>query len=255
MSGFALDWLDLRAPADRAARSMALARRLAAWTGGAPLAAVDLGAGAGATVQALAPLAPRLRWLLIDADAGLLAEARRRTGARTARADLSAPDEVERLLAGARVVAASAFFDLCSEAWIARFVRALPRDAAVLAALTYDGRERWSPADPAEPAALAAFHAHQRRDKGLGPALGPDAAPTLARMLRAAGWSVSAAPSPWRLGAGDAALIAALADGAAAAVGETGALTAPTLERWRLARRAARQVEIGHVDILALPPG
>jgi len=49
------------------------------------------------------------------------------------------------------------------------------------------------------------------------------------------------------------ALIEALADGAAEAVAETGALDAAAVEAWRLSRRAAATAEVGHVDLLALP--
>jgi hypothetical protein len=85
-----------------------------------------------------------------------------------------------------------------------------------------------------------------RRDKGLGPALGAEAGPHLVAALRARGYSVTMADTPWRLEAPrDAALIAALADGSADATGANAG--------WRAARRAAARVTIGHLDVLALP--
>ncbi|MEM6439167.1 MAG: class I SAM-dependent methyltransferase [Pseudomonadota bacterium] len=252
---FSIDWLALRAPADDAARHPAPVERLAAWAAArasaAPLRVVDLGAGTGATHRALAPHLPGAEWTLVDADPDLLAEAARATGARTLRVDLA--QDIETAVETADLLTASAFFDLVSHAWLRRFAAALPPHAAVYAALTYDGRERWSPPHPAEPQALSAFHAHMRRDKGLGPALGPNAPAALAAVL--ADRDVTLAPSPWRLGPADGALIAQLVDGAAEAVAQTGRLAPEALESWRESRRDSHRAEVGHVDLLALPRG
>lgn len=247
------DWLALREPADAASRDRGLLAALADWAGERALAVRDLGCGTGSTFRALAPLAPALDWTLIDHDRTLLEEARAQTGARTRRLDLAAG--IEEALDGAQVVTASAFFDLVSAAWLARFVAALPEGAAIYAALSYDGRESWEPQPPHEAQALAAFHRHQGGDKGFGNALGPTAGATLAAALAQRGWRVRVADSAWRLGPGDAALIRRLADGAAQAVAETGALAPRALAEWTRARRAADRVEIGHLDLLALPPG
>ncbi|MDF2232032.1 class I SAM-dependent methyltransferase [Albimonas sp. CAU 1670] len=249
---FASSWLALREPADAAARDRGLIAALAEWTAGRPLAATDLGCGTGSTVRALAPLVPSLRWTLVDNDPALLAEAAARTGAATRALDLAAGPEAA--VEGAQVVAASALFDLVSDAWLRRFAAALSPEVAVYAALSYDGRESWSPAPPHEAQALAAFRRHQTGDKGFGPALGSNAGAALAALLAARGWRVRVADSAWRLGPGDGPLIRALADGSAEAVAETGALAGRQLAEWRAARRAARQVEIGHLDLLALPP-
>lgn len=249
---FSSDWLALREPADAAARDAGLVAALADWAGERPLLAVDLGCGTGSTFRALSPRLPSLRWRLVDHDPALLAEAERRTGAETRRADLAA--DPAGPLEGAGIVTASALYDLVSAAWLDRFVAALPSGAAVYAALSYDGVETWEPSDPAEPAALAAFNAHQRTDKGFGPALGPDATAALAERLAARGWRVTTAPSPWRLGAAERALIRALAEGSAQAVAETGALAPVDLARWAQARARAERVTVGHLDLLALPP-
>ncbi|MGM0586114.1 MAG: methyltransferase domain-containing protein [Pseudomonadota bacterium] len=248
---FASDWLDLREPADRAGRDPGLLDALTDWVGGHTLRAADLGCGTGANWRALSPRLPALRWSLIDNDPRLLAEAARRTGAQTRRLDLAAaPGEAAR---AGELVTASALFDLVSAEWLARFLDALPRHAAIYAALNYDGHETWTPEPPHEAEALAAFHGHQRGDKGFGPALGPQAGAALAAGLAARGWRVFTARSPWRLGADHAALRAALAEGAAGAVAETGALPREPRAAWAAGRRAARRVEIGHLDVLALP--
>ncbi|GIX12699.1 MAG: trans-aconitate methyltransferase [Paracoccaceae bacterium] len=258
---FSADWLALREPADRAARDPGLVAELAAWLAGRPARVTDLGCGTGASWRALAPaLPPGTQWLMVDADPALLDRARRaaagRPGLGFLRADLA--EALETVLARpADIVTATALIDLASRDWLTRLGQAVPAGAAVYVALSYDGQESWTPPHPAEARALAAFHRHMRRNKGLGsgPALGPEAGAALAGMLAARGWRVRVAQSPWRLGPRDAALIAALADGAAAAVAETGALDPATLGHWHAARRAAREVRVGHCDILALPPG
>ena len=79
MSGFSSDWLALREPADGAARSPALVASVAAFASGAKsLTILDLGAGTGSTLRALAPhLSTPQRWTLVDHDASLVAAGRR----------------------------------------------------------------------------------------------------------------------------------------------------------------------------------
>ena len=68
------------------------------------------------------------------------------------------------------------------------------------------------------------------------------------------GWRVDAGPSPWRLTAAtEAPLIAALADGAAGAVAETGLVPPADVAAWLAARRVAQTCEIGHMDLFAAP--
>ena len=77
MSGFSAEWLALREPADRAARSVDVTRfvldSLARET--APVL-VDLGCGTGSNVRYLAPQIPGCRWRLVDDDEQLLSVAR-----------------------------------------------------------------------------------------------------------------------------------------------------------------------------------
>ncbi|MEL6768381.1 MAG: class I SAM-dependent methyltransferase [Pseudomonadota bacterium] len=261
---FEARWLALREHADAVARAPGVAAALSQAFAGrqgasSPLRVLDLGAGAGNNLRATAPLLPAPQhWTLVDSDAGLLAEAlRERPEGVTAEekvADLA--DGLEPLLEPAALpdlVTASALFDLCSEEWIAAFVATLT--AARLpffTVLSYDGRQDWQPPHPLDTAVLEAFHRDQRRDKGLGPALGPDAHDALAGMLRNAGYSVIEGTSDWVLDApADDALIAALAAGTAAAVGPALGADASV---WGAARAGASPVRIGHMDLLALPP-
>ena len=271
MSGFSADWLALREPADAAARSPvvleALRRRFA---GRKAVTVCDLGAGTGAAVAAFGPFLPaRQRWLLVDADAGNLAAAKRlrETGTVTVEpvlADLA--DDASPLpapwpapgFAACDLVTATALFDLASPAWIARLADRLAAERVpLLAALTYDGKQDFSASHPADAAMLAAFNRHQRLDKGLGgPAAGPDGATVLAAALEAMGYDITIAPSPWRLDGGrDAALIAAVLDGWAAAVVDAGYVSHQTVDDWRQTHLGrADSLCVGHWDLLALPP-
>ncbi|HXS80233.1 MAG TPA: hypothetical protein VN818_08105, partial [Gammaproteobacteria bacterium] len=207
MSGFSAEWLELREPFDGLARAGSLVtelkRHVAAGTSAAPLAIVDLGAGAGSNLRYLAPrLGGVQRWRLVDHDSRLLeaalattqawaaargAEARRSGSSLTIRAadfscevacqavdlvDLAAVELPERGL-----VTAAALLDLVSHDWLETLARRCrTARAAVLLALTYDGRTTAKPAEPEDPVVLAMFNRHQLFDKGFGPALGMRAA-------------------------------------------------------------------------------
>jgi hypothetical protein len=221
------------------------------------LRVLDLGAGTGAMMHTVAPLlGPGQRWRLVDADARLLARAAAAAGVEAEPVVADLAGDLARLFdPPPDLVTAAAFLDLCGGPWIDRLAgHAAAAGAALYAVLSYDGRAFWSPPHPLDAAVLAAFNADQRRDKGLGPALGPDAAARIAATLARAGYSIATAPSDWRLRPpGDAALIAALARACADAVAP--ALGNATATEWQRARAAATEVTIGHQDVLALPPG
>ncbi len=257
MSGFSADWLALRAGADTRARDKSLATRLGAHLEGrSAVRVLDLGAGTGANLRATAALieAPQ-HWVLADHDAALLARAAAAPNTTIERREADLAAELSSLFDPAPdLVTAAAFLDLCGADWTERLV-ALAADcgAALYTVLTYDGREQWRPPNALDAEVLAAFHADQRRDKGLGPALGPDANAHLSAILRGHGYRVFEAASDWKLALpGSAALIAALADATATAV--AGAIGADRARIWRTARLTARKVTIGHRDLLALPP-
>jgi hypothetical protein len=118
--------------------------------------------------------------------------------------------------------------------------------------LTYNGVEVWTPPHAADGPMLAAFHIHQRTDKGFGPAAGPGAGALLADELSAAGFTVETAHSPWQLSAADRPLIEQLAEGSASAVAELGYFDGHVIAEWREARRRAETCLVGHTDLLAL---
>ncbi len=278
MSGFSAEWLALREPSDHRARNRALLSTLQAlFRARDALEVVDLGCGTGSNLRACAPFLPiRQRWRLVDHDPALLAEARDRLAAWAeaherageglcltvggrhievafVRADLSAGAE-PLLDRGADLITAAALFDLVSRDWIERFAAAVAaRRAVFYTALTYDGREEWRPPHPSDRVVFAAFHAHQGRDKGFGPAAGPRASAALAKAFRAQRYVVEEAESPWRLGPKDRPLIRELARGIAAAARETGLVPEAELSAWREARSSGASCLVGHTDLLARP--
>lgn len=254
---FSADWLALRGDADRRARNPELAASLAESLFDRPsLRVLDLGSGTGANLAALAPLlGAHQAWRLTDNDPALLDKVDPIEGITVERTVVDLAGDLEALFDPLPdLVTASAFFDLCGAGFTNRIVEAtVSAKAAFYTVLTYDGRQDWAPANPLDQAMLAAFNAHQRRDKGLGPALGPDATQHLAEAFKMAGYDVLTGPSDWTLEPGeDAALIAELARGTADALGP--ALGGDSATAWHAARACADHAMIGHQDLLALPP-
>ena len=267
MGDFSAEWLALREPADHAARSVRLTREIAERLEGSSrrLRIVDLAAGAGSNMRYLAPrLPPRQHWRLVDHDAALLRMAARTPAENVATIaaepfDLSTldPPSARELFDGASLVTASALLDLVSERFV-RLVSAACRGAgaAVLFALTYDGRIDCSPADPGDDVVRGLVNRHQRRDKGFGAALGPAAVEETVRALAAAGFTVDRERSDWRLTQTDAELQRQLIEGWARAAGEIDPERAAAIDAWRTRRLAhvaegRSQIVVGHGDIAA----
>jgi SAM-dependent methyltransferase len=258
-------WLALREDVDHRSRAEVLLPRLDRWwraCGG--VAVLDLGSGTGSNLRYLAPrLAGPERWTLVDHDEELLSRVEWRhpdAAVRTVRADLGETAFTE--VGATHLVTASALLDLVSERWLSRLADACASSGcAALFALTYDGTIDWgTDAHPVDALVRRAVNEHQRRDKGLGPALGPDAASTAADIFRSRGYRTWLAPSPWVLGADDGAVARALVDGWAAAASEQRPADAADLARWAERRREAVAsssfaLTVGHQDLLALPPG
>lgn len=248
---FSPDWLALRAPFDAKARDADLARRFAAALPSAPLI-VDLGAGTGSNALALVPLLPQARFRLVDNDPALLAIARTRLACETAHVDLTG--DLTRLLDGANAVSASALMDLVSAPWFdALAAQIAKRRLPLLFTLNVDGRHVLTPADIDDAAVFAAFARDQRRDKGFGPALGPDAPRHMHKRLTAAGARVSLAHSDWQIGPDGHALLSDFIDGMADAASRTEKAVAGWLERRRQQiANGALTLRVGHQDLLAL---
>lgn len=269
MSGFSIDWLDLREDADRRARDKTLRDQAIQWleSGGAPgkkPVVVDLGAGTGSTLRTLAePSQQPVSWCLVDNDATLLAEAQRRHG-ETHRIEPCVADlaSIKSLpLEGARLVTASALFDLVSEDFLGALATELKKQnlqspVGLYAALNYDGTTSWTPHHPMDDAVLEAFNQDQRKDKGFGPALGPESGEVMQRVFSQAGFKVYIASSPWVLGGADQSMVSALVTGIAGAVADNPDIETSALEDWvlfRLGNSESGTCIVGHTDVLALP--
>lgn len=287
MTGFSADWLALREPADQRARNRDLLLALVAWRQHREtLPVVDLGAGTGATLRALAAeLGGRQVWLLLDQDRQLLDQVAPLTRtwagengwAFTRSADrlgvtgpgleltvrLQCFDLTDRLtpigFASDGLVTASALLDLVSERWLSELaIHCANARAAFYAALSYDGRLSFSPALQHDRVVQDLINRHQTRDKGFGGALGPGACAVAHQAFAGRGYRVRRAPSDWRLDGSEPALRRALLHGWAEAAGdqqperrrETGAWLAQRLD---LARGPESRIRVGHQDLLALP--
>jgi hypothetical protein len=265
------DWLALREPADRTARSLALTSAVvAALPRDRPLRILDLGAGTGSNVRYLTRyLPPRQQWLLVDRDAALLAEAPRRMFSaevadlsachiETRCLDLGALDRPE-IFDGRDLVTASALLDLVSGVWLEALAgRCLASGAMALFALTYNGRSRCSPEEPEDEIIRTLMNRHQKQnDKGFGRAAGPDAVDVAERCFAAAGYRVRRAPSDWVLTPDDRDLQRHLIEGWAEAAVEIAPDQAGTIGSW-LARRLAHVdagescITVGHEDLAAI---
>lgn len=275
---------------DAAADELGLVQRLASLRTrtGRPLRVIDLACGTGANLRWLAPrLGGVQQWLAVDHDADLLRCWPERLaavgGARVGpdggldqplcfagqgfevdivrqQMDLMATLETLPWHA-ADLVTASALLDLVGVAWLHRLVKvSAASGVAMLMSLNVDGRHVWTPEDPLDAAVGHLFAEHQQRDKGLGPALGWRAVEVLQQALDSAGYRVFTAASDWWVDGGASpqahAMQCALIDGMVAAAGEQSLASAPALQAWRerrLAMAGVGQLQVGHLDLLALP--
>lgn len=293
MSGFDSNWLQQREPFDNAARDRALARRFgatlddAAANSAAPRRIIDLAAGSGANFRHLAPqLNGDQDWLLIDHDPLLLTaqgvqitqwakaqgwpcvdedgvlclQARQGRWRVHARA-LDLAQSLERVDFGScDGVTTAAFLDLVSTAWLERLAHLLAaQKKPLLAVLTVDGRRQWQPALPADAAINAAFQRHQLGDKGFGAAAGARATADCAERLMTLGYAVSTARSDWRITTADNAMLQQMVTEAAAVARSAEPADSVAIDAWLATRQSqiaasALALDIGHLDLLALPP-
>lgn len=248
---FSADWLALREPYDAAARSRRLAAAFLATLPSRPRI-LDLGAGRGANARFLDSVADGdIRWRLVDRDPALLGEASLLCAEPDRQVVDFAPDPALLDLSRADAVSASALFDLVSEDWFGRFVKSA-QGLPLLFSLTADGGYRWRPSDSMDARIMARFETDMRRDKGFGPAMGATAPRRMTALLSGEGYRVWTEQSPWRLGGGDSALLTALVDLIADVANE------PDAEAWRKRRHQSiaangLSLDVGHVDLLALP--
>jgi len=267
MTGFSADWLALREPHDVRARNPAVLNAVvASLAGNTAIRIVDLACGTGSTLRALAPHLPaQQNWRLADNDLSLLARASataRPAGVTVTAVPLDLNRDLEAALDGpVDLITTSALLDLVSAAWLERLaVEIAARKIPIYAALSYDGRIELGPADPLDAAIAVAVNAHQRTDKGFGPALGPAAASAAIARFEKLGYSVLHGASDWVIGPDARDIQMEIFAGWASAVRELGDLSLADTVGWLTRRRDAvaagsSSIRVGHVDIFARPMG
>jgi hypothetical protein len=290
MNDFKPDWLALREPADVRARSTRLAHLIAArFSRDTVVRALDLATGTGANMRYMAEHLPsRQQWLLVDGDPVLLGEVPGRMHSwAVARGFEITSEEQELLIRGERLmcrvatrrlnlatdtdghdeifeghalVTASALLDLVSDRWLGAVAdRCRSTGAAVLFALTYDGRMHCAPEEPEDAAVRELVNAHQRIDKGFGPALGPAGCGAAERCFTSLGYRVERAPSQWVLERDGDQLQRQLIEGWAGAAAEVAPDLSSAIGSWK-ARRLAHvdtgrsRLTVGHEDLAAWLP-
>ena len=164
---------------------------------------------------------------------------------------------------GRHLVTASALLDLVSETWLRTLAaHCQAAGAAVLFALTYNGRSRCSPVEAEDDEAVRELmNRHQRsNDKGFGRAAGPDAVDAAERCFSERGYRVQRAPSDWVLPPEARELQRQLVEGWAEAAAAIAPERTPMIRAW-LARRLAHidagrsRIIVCHEDLAAWPPG
>jgi hypothetical protein len=265
VSGFSAEWLALREPYDAAACNAAVRdAAIAAIAGLDPVSIVDLGTGTASGLRALAPLIPaRQTWRLVDNDLSLLgraADTERPARVQVQAVPVDLAHDLEAALDGAvDLVTTTALLDLVSAPWVERLaVECAARRLPFYATLSYDGRVELTPQDPGDAAIIAAFNAHQRTDKGFGPALGPKAAAEAIVRFTTVGYFVDRQPADWVLAPQDRAIQNDLLAGFAYAAREIGAPHLDEIVAWLTRRRdlvaAGRSaMRVGHIDLFARP--
>ena len=280
------DWLAVREPADLTARSATLVERVRhALASTDTVRGLDLCTGTGSNLRYLIDRLPgRQTWLAADRDARLLEElptklktwadahgysmrtegqvsslrgGRCECDVETRAMDLDRLDA--GLFEGRNLVTASALLDLVSDEWLQRLVVEIAaRRLPFYAALSYDGRVEMTPADSADKKIIAAVNAHQRIDKGFGPALGPTAAAAAVERFERVGYSVLQGQSDWVFAPHDREIQLEMLSGWAAAARDVDDVPLPDVIGWLKRRRdlvvaGQSSTRVGHTDLFARP--
>ena len=283
--GFSESCLSLREPADHAARSAALSRKMVDALHEKPKNIVELGAGTGSNLRYLMPmLGHDQSWLLADNDAKLLDHLPRILqpwlSARQAKVEIvngtlqvahdnfsaTIKTQVVNLAThlndlcfdNASLVTASALLDLTSAQWLDNLAAKITsHQCASLFVLNYNGQIQWQPEIPEDKVVSALLNEHQLKDKGFGQALGPGAGQYFADQLAQLGNKVLTEQSDWQIQAQSQDLQLAIVDGWAPAAIDQDATSADTVELWHQAKLQAiknqhSELRVGHLDVLSV---
>ena len=272
MSGFSADWLTLREEVDLRSRDSKLLEKAEEWLcdyGASELIVAALGAGTGSTIRAFANSGSQksesISWRLIDQDSELLENARNRhcDSYRIETFDLDLNNTAALPLQSVQLITASALLDLVSEEFIDAITRQLvnlnkQQPVGIYTALSYSGMIEWTPSHSLDEEVQNSLNQDQKRDKGFGRALGPDASDYLEHRLTGAGFKVCRADSAWLLDAVDEKLVSEYIAGIERVLKNDEALGLVFLKDWIKFRRlhvTAGTCRVGHCDLLALPQG
>ena len=269
MSGFSIEWLNLREISDHRARDKNLLKKVVDWLDNLKAkdrVIVDLGSGTGSTIRSLQKFTTRLpliQWRLVDNDPEVLAEAiDRHSEEYSIESFLVDLSETQKLpLDSVSLITASALLDLVSENFIQELCQLVKgkndyRPVGLYSALNYDGCIKWTPSHPLDAAILVNFNTDQRRNKGFGPALGPDATDFLKCQFHATKFQCLSANSPWLLDSADYLLTESLINGISEVALQTDGLTNSDVLSWksfRIKNIRTGTCFLGHTDILVLP--
>ncbi len=271
------DLLLLKEAADKRAKNSDVSDALSGWfEGRTSLDVLDLHAGTGATLRALAPiLAQDQSWTLYARDTAEEALARDHLtrwapAARATDEGLFIERQGQKIAVRFRqydVVAAGGALaepppslvviddDLMRypAAVIRKLVAILADRRSVLhARLIYDGRLKLQPHHAADGAFTAALHRELMRDMGHGETTGPQAANEIGEQLRLSDYSVIEGPSHLHLRAAEAQLIHAVTRRLAEAQRAVARGHDKMIDTWLARPRAT--LEISQTDLVALPP-
>lgn len=267
----------LKEAADRRAKNSDVSDAVTGWfEARTSLNVLDLRAGTGANLRALAPiLPPDQAWTLYCASAEEELAARDyivrwAPAARSTEDGLSIDRQGQVIAVRFKqhdVVAAGGALaepppslvviddDLMrySAAVIRKLVAFLAdRRSVMYARLVYDGRLKLQPHHAADGAFTAALHRSLMRDSGHGEALGPLAVNTLGEQLRLSDYSVIEGPSPLHLRAAEAPLIRAIQKDLAEAQRAVAKGHDKMIDTWLARPRTT--LEISQTDLVGLPP-
>ena len=272
MSRFSSEWLRLRRKADHRARNKEVMNRFCSWLlehspKDRPLRLIDVAAGTGSFLHDLAEHIGSNReqvWLLIDNDPKLLEVARGSgspfplTRTKTNVCELTDTKSLD-ILEGHHGVVTSAFLDLVSANWLDSFIARMRQlKLPFLAGLSYNGILSSQPHHPADRLIQRAFNQHQATDKGFGSALGPLGGFHARERLIKAGYTCFTGRSDWICPPEEDALQLELVKGWASAAREIG-VSGTIIDEWLEYRSVAidkgkSQLQVGHVDVVGLPP-
>ncbi len=260
-------WLELRVPADNAARALTvdtllprLVQHLAASSAGeSGVEVIDLGSGTGANQRWLAPRLPfEQHWVLIDQDSALHHHRPAAPRTRHLTADVGILSSIVDHQGTAQLVTCSALLDVLAVDQLEAIGSALAiaRSPALFSLTVTGALELW-PSHPLDPRLNRAFDDHQRR----GGRAGPEAVDVLTRALRASGRKLWTTETPWLLDRhSDGEFVRRfLTDRVDAAVDQDPDLSSAGAD-W-LARRLRQladgtlEIRVGHRDLLVLPDG